>query len=57
MGALTRALATGALRANREAIVVERFFQGPDHPVLAAHPEGLYLKSLLARVERRVGGH
>jgi 23S rRNA (cytosine1962-C5)-methyltransferase len=55
MGALTRALATGALRANREAIVVERFFQGPDHPVLAAHPEGLYLKSLLARIERRVG--
>jgi 23S rRNA (cytosine1962-C5)-methyltransferase len=55
MGALTRALATGALRANREAIVVERFFQGPDHPVLAAHPEGLYLKSLLARVEHRGG--
>jgi 23S rRNA (cytosine1962-C5)-methyltransferase len=55
MGALTRAHATGALRANREAIVVERFFQGPDHPVLAAHPEGLYLKSLLARVEHRGG--
>jgi 23S rRNA (cytosine1962-C5)-methyltransferase len=56
MGSLTRALATGALRANRQAIVVERFFQGPDHPVLAAHPEGLYLKSLLARIEPR-GGH
>jgi 23S rRNA (cytosine1962-C5)-methyltransferase len=55
MGALTRALATGALRANREAIIVERFFQGPDHPVLAAHPEGLYLKSLLARIEHRGG--
>ena len=53
MNALVRALATGALRANREAIVVERHFQGPDHPVLAAHPEGLYLKSLLARVETR----
>jgi 23S rRNA (cytosine1962-C5)-methyltransferase len=53
MHALVRALATGALRANREAIVVERHFQGPDHPVLAAHPEGLYLKSLLARVEIR----
>lgn len=53
MNALVRALATGALRANREAIVVERHFQGPDHPVLAAHPEGLYLKSLLARVEAR----
>ena len=55
MNALTRALATGALRANREAIVVERFFQGPDHPVLAAHAEGLYLKSLLARIEPRTG--
>jgi 23S rRNA (cytosine1962-C5)-methyltransferase len=53
MNALVRALATGALRANREAIVVERHFQGPDHPVLAAHPEGLYLKSLLARIETR----
>ncbi|HEY1958559.1 MAG TPA: class I SAM-dependent rRNA methyltransferase [Polyangiaceae bacterium] len=55
MGSLTRALATGALRANREAIVVERHFQGPDHPVLAAHGEGLYLKSLLARIESRQG--
>ncbi len=55
MNALTRALATGALRANREAIVVERHFQGPDHPVLAAHAEGLYLKSLLARIEPRQG--
>jgi 23S rRNA (cytosine1962-C5)-methyltransferase len=53
MNALVRALATGALRANREAIVVERHFQGPDHPVLAAHPEGLYLKSLIARIEQR----
>ncbi len=53
MNALVRALATGALRANREAIVVERHFQGPDHPVLAAHPEGLYLKSILARIETR----
>ncbi len=53
MNALTRALAPGALRANRQAIVVERYFQGPDHPVLAAHGEGLYLKSLLARIEPR----
>jgi 23S rRNA (cytosine1962-C5)-methyltransferase len=55
LGSLTRALATGALRANREAIVVERHFQGPDHPVLAAHGEGLYLKSVLARIEPRQG--
>jgi 23S rRNA (cytosine1962-C5)-methyltransferase len=51
--ALTRALATGALRANATASVWERFFQGPDHPVEAAFPEGLYLKSLVARIDRR----
>jgi 23S rRNA (cytosine1962-C5)-methyltransferase len=49
--ALTRALATGARRAAVRATVLERFFQGPDHPVPAAFGEGLYLKSLLARVE------
>jgi 23S rRNA (cytosine1962-C5)-methyltransferase len=53
LGALTRALATGALRANVSAIVQERYFQGADHPVNAAHGEGLYLKALIARVERR----
>lgn len=51
--ALTRALATGAVRANVQAIVVERAFQGVDHPVPAAFGEGLYLKALVARVERR----
>ncbi len=51
--ALTRALATGALRANVTAIVQERHFQGSDHPVTAAFGEGLYLKALIARVERR----
>ncbi len=50
---LTRALAVGALRANRSAIVIDRSHQGPDHPVNAAHPEGLYLKSVIARVEAR----
>jgi 23S rRNA (cytosine1962-C5)-methyltransferase len=53
LGALTRALATGALRANVSALVQERYFQGADHPVNAAHGEGLYLKALIARVERR----
>jgi 23S rRNA (cytosine1962-C5)-methyltransferase len=53
LAALTRALATGALRANRQAIVVERSFQGHDHPTLAAHGEALYLKSVVARIERR----
>jgi 23S rRNA (cytosine1962-C5)-methyltransferase len=53
LGALTRALATGALRANVAAIVQERHFQGADHPVNAAFGEGLYLKALIARVEKR----
>ncbi|MDF2694562.1 MAG: m5C1962 methyltransferase RlmI, partial [Labilithrix sp.] len=51
--ALTRALATGAVRANVSALVVERAFQGGDHPVPAAFSEGLYLKALVARVEPR----
>ena len=53
MTALVRALATGALRANVQAIVVDRCFQGADHPVSAAFGEGLYLKSLVARMEPR----
>lgn len=48
---LTRALALGARDANTVATVLERHFQGADHPVHAAFPEGLYLKSLIARVE------
>ena len=51
--ALTRALAIGALRANVGAIVLDRHFQGPDHPVPAAFGEGLYLKAVVARVEPR----
>jgi 23S rRNA (cytosine1962-C5)-methyltransferase len=53
LNALTRALAIGAQRANVQATVVERHFQGADHPVNAAFGEGLYLKALIARVERR----
>jgi 23S rRNA (cytosine1962-C5)-methyltransferase len=51
--ALTRALATGATRAQVQATVLERHFQGPDHPVPAAFGEGLYLKALIARLEPR----
>jgi 23S rRNA (cytosine1962-C5)-methyltransferase len=51
--ALTRALATGAVRANVSALVLERAFQGVDHPVPAAFGEGLYLKALIARIEPR----
>ncbi len=51
--ALTRSLATGAVRANVHALVVDRAFQGVDHPVPAAFSEGLYLKALIARIEKR----
>lgn len=51
--ALTRALATGARRANVTATVFERGFQGADHPAPAAFPEGLYLKWVMARIEPR----
>lgn len=50
---LTRALALGARDANRSASVLERHFQGVDHPVPAAFPEGVYLKSLLVRIDAR----
>jgi 23S rRNA (cytosine1962-C5)-methyltransferase len=53
LAALTRALATGATRVNMEATVIERWFQGADHPVPAAFGEGLYLKALIARVDTR----
>ncbi len=53
LSALTRALAIGALRANVEATVMERHFQGADHPVNAAFGEGLYLKAVIARVGPR----
>lgn len=49
---LARALALGARDVGREALVLERVFQGPDHPVLAAFPEGLYLSSLVAELRR-----
>jgi 23S rRNA (cytosine1962-C5)-methyltransferase len=49
--ALARALALGARDAQRRAVVVERIFQGADHPVAAAFPEGLYLKVLVARID------
>jgi 23S rRNA (cytosine1962-C5)-methyltransferase len=53
LAALTRALATGAVRANVSPLVLQRTFQGPDHPVPAAFGEGLYLKAVVARIEPR----
>jgi 23S rRNA (cytosine1962-C5)-methyltransferase len=48
---LTRALAVGARESRVHAVVFDRHFQGGDHPVPAAFPEGLYLKSVIARLE------
>lgn len=48
---LTRALALGARDARMHAVVFDRHFQGADHPVPASFPEGLYLKSVIARLE------
>jgi 23S rRNA (cytosine1962-C5)-methyltransferase len=51
--ALTRALAQGATHANVQATVIERWFQGADHPVPSAFGEGLYLKAVIAHVDPR----
>jgi 23S rRNA (cytosine1962-C5)-methyltransferase len=53
LAALTRALGSGATRVNLQATVLERWFQGADHPVPAAFGEGLYLKALVARIDTR----
>ncbi len=50
---LSRALAIGATRAGRSAILLERVYQDIDHPVPAAFPEGLYLSALIAELPRR----
>lgn len=49
---LGRALALGARDVGARATVLERWFQGPDHPVPAAFPEGLYLSSIIAEISR-----
>lgn len=48
---IERALALGARDLGRSAWVLERVHQGPDHPVPAAFPEGLYLTTVIAEVE------
>ncbi len=47
---LTRALALGGRDVGTRPIVLERWFQGADHPVPAAFPAGLYLASIIAEV-------
>jgi 23S rRNA (cytosine1962-C5)-methyltransferase len=48
---LLRAVAIGSSDVRMSTTLVERHIQGPDHPVLSAFPEGLYLKALLLRVD------
>jgi 23S rRNA (cytosine1962-C5)-methyltransferase len=36
--------------AGRDAQIVQRLFQGPDHPVLLTFPESAYLKGFICRV-------
>ncbi|HOR27859.1 MAG TPA: class I SAM-dependent rRNA methyltransferase [Candidatus Sumerlaeota bacterium] len=40
---------SAAVDAGRDAQIVERFTQAPDHPVLLSFPEASYLKGLLLR--------
>jgi 23S rRNA (cytosine1962-C5)-methyltransferase len=47
---LSRATALGARDVGLRALVLERIFQGPDHPVPAAFPEGLYLSTLILEI-------
>jgi 23S rRNA (cytosine1962-C5)-methyltransferase len=51
MGEVERCLALGAADVGRRARIFERVYQGGDHPVPAAFPEGLYLSSVLAWVD------
>jgi 23S rRNA (cytosine1962-C5)-methyltransferase len=43
-------VADAAVDARRDAAVVERLAQPPDHPVALPFPEGAYLKGLVCRV-------
>lgn len=47
-----RSLAVAGRHQGVELQVVERLFQGPDHPVAPAFPEGRYLSTAIARVLR-----
>lgn len=48
---LARSIAHGARDANVRASILEQHIQAPDHPVPAEFPEGLYLKTIVARVD------
>jgi 23S rRNA (cytosine1962-C5)-methyltransferase len=42
-------VAGAAVDAHAEALILERLFQAPDHPVSLAFPEGSYLKGLVCQ--------
>ncbi len=44
-----KVVADAALDAKRDAAMIDRYTQAPDHPVALPRPEGLYLKGLLVR--------
>lgn len=48
---LTRALAFGGRDVGLTPRVYERWFQGPDHPVLSAFAEGWYLSAVLCGID------
>ncbi|MEW5774622.1 MAG: class I SAM-dependent methyltransferase [Thermodesulfobacteriota bacterium] len=45
-----KVVADAFLDAGRDALILARLSQAPDHPAAAAFPEGSYLKGLLLRV-------
>ena len=49
---LTRCVALGARDVGLRVLVLERLFQGPDHPVPAAFPDGLYLSTVIVQIIR-----
>ena len=48
-GLFQKIVAGAALDAGAEAQIIERLFQGADHPVSLHFPEGTYLKGLICR--------
>jgi 23S rRNA (cytosine1962-C5)-methyltransferase len=48
-GLFQKIVASAALDAGVEALLLEHFSQSPDHPVSLHFPEGTYLKGLLCR--------
>lgn len=50
-GLFQKVVADAALDAKRNAYIVDRLHQAPDHPVSSNYPEGYYLKGLVCQVE------